>query len=471
MSTGADGAGSAPSQRRKLPQCNLCHTGRGVLATNGTTPAFPHTLPLPLGWSLVTTTAQMERSSRLRALLHSPSFLAVCTVVMNVATYGFQMVGARILGPEQYGGVASMMNLLLVVGVFQLGLQATAARRVAAAPTDIHRIEQVIKSVTYRTALAVSLAMLVLSPVVWKVLKLDSIIPALLVAVCAAPMTVMGGQAGILQGERRWRDLSVLYLALGLPRLVVGTAAILLRPSEGAAMAGVAAAQFAPMVVGWWLLRHRRVRTSPTALRATVTEMLHGSFALLGFFTLSNVDILIARNILNHREAGLYASGLILTKAVLFLPQFVVVVAFPAMSTAGARLRTLVSSLGAVVGLGIVSTLGAWLLSGIALIFVGGSKYSDIEGRLWIFAILGTLLSLLQLLVYSVLARQHRSSAYVIWIAVAALIGFGSQAGSLNGLVRTVTIVDAILMSTLLAISLWHLREELPEKAALKDAA
>lgn len=414
------------------------------------------------------TTAQMERGSRAKALLQSSSFLAMCTIVMNVATYGFQMVGARILGPEQYGGVASMMNLLLVVGVFQLGLQATAARRVAAAPSDIPRIEQVIKTVTYRTALVASLAMLALSPVVLKVLKLDSIIPALLVAVCVAPLTVMGGQAGILQGERRWLDLSLLYLALGLPRLLVGTAAIVIRPTEGAAMAGVAAAQFAPVVVGWWLLRHRRQRTSPTALRATVTEMLHGSFALLGFFVLSNVDILIARNILNHRQAGLYASGLILTKAVLFLPQFVVVVAFPAMSTAGARLRTLVSSLSAVVGLGILSTICASVLSGVALIFVGGSKYADIEGRLWIFAILGTLLSLLQLLVYSVLARQHRSSAYVIWIAVAALIGFGSQAHSLNALVRTVTIVDAVLMVALLALSIWHLREEIPERA---DAA
>lgn len=419
----------------------------------------------------MTTTAQMEQGSRAKTLLQSSSFLAVCTVVMNVATYGFQMVGARILGPEQYGGVASMMNLLLVVGVFQLGLQATAARRVAAAPGEIRGIEQVIKAVTYRTAMAVSLGMLVLSPVVWQLLRLDSIVPALLVAVCAAPLTVMGGQAGILQGERRWLDLSLLYLALGLPRVAVGTAAIVIRPTEGAAMAGVAAAQFVPMLVGWWLLRHRRERTSPTALRATVTEMLHGSFALLGFFMLSNVDILIARNILNHREAGLYASGLILTKAVLFLPQFVVVVAFPAMSTAGARLRTLVSSLGAVVALGVVSTVCASLLSGVALIFVGGSKYADIQGRLWVFAILGTLLSLLQLLVYSVLARQHRSSAYVIWIAVAALFGFGSQAGSLNALVRTVTIIDAVLMVVLLGLSVWHLREEIPEKQALDEAA
>ena len=63
-------------------------------------------------------------------------------------------------------------------------------------------------------------------------------------------------------------------------------------------------------------------------------ETFHNSQVLLAFFALSNADIVIARNVLDEHDAGLYAGGLILTKAMLFLPQFVVVVAFPSMSTA-----------------------------------------------------------------------------------------------------------------------------------------
>ena len=51
--------------------------------------------------------------------------------VTNIGTYGFQMVAARVLGPSDYGAIASMMAFLLVVAVLQLGLQATAARRIA----------------------------------------------------------------------------------------------------------------------------------------------------------------------------------------------------------------------------------------------------------------------------------------------------------------------------------------------------
>jgi len=76
--------------------------------------------------------------------------------------------------------------------------------------------------------------------------------------------------------------------------------------------------------------------------------------------------------VLDDHDAGLYAGGLILTKAVLFLPQFVVVLAFPAMSSASERRKALTRSLGLVAALGVVATAGAWLISSLALVFVGG---------------------------------------------------------------------------------------------------
>ncbi|MDQ4111682.1 MAG: oligosaccharide flippase family protein [Actinomycetota bacterium] len=400
------------------------------------------------------------RRRRLSALIRSSGFLAVCIMVTNVATYGFQIIAARILGPGQYGGVASMMSLLLVVGVVQLGMQATASRRVTETPGHERAIERTVLRATYRAAIVVGVVMLVASPLVWRVLRLDSIYPALLVAVCAVPLTVMGGQAGVLQGERRWLDLAMVYLALGIPRVIVTTAAMWIRPTEGAAMAGVALAQFAPAVVGWWVLRRRGdTDAKPGPVKPVVVEMLHGSFALLGFFALSNVDILIARNVLSDHVSGLYAGGLILTKAVLFLPQFVVIIAFPSMSAEASRRSALVKSLALVGGLGACAIAGSWLLSWLAMIFIGGPDYAEIEGLLWVFAILGMVLSVLQLLVYSVLARRSRLSAYLLWIAVAAALALGAMQTTVEGLVWAVLSVDAVLVAVLLATTFWRLSQ------------
>lgn len=400
------------------------------------------------------------RRRRLSALIRSSGFLAICIMVTNVATYGFQIIAARILGPGQYGGVASMMSLLLVVGVVQLGMQATASRRVTETPGQERVIEQTVLRATYRAAIVVGIVMLAASPVVWRVLRLDSIYPAMLVAVCAVPLTIMGGQAGVLQGERRWLALAMVYLALGIPRVIVTTAAMWIRPTEGAAMAGVALAQFAPAIVGWWVLRRRAdTDARPGPVKPVVVEMLHGSFALLGFFALSNVDILIARNVLTDHVSGLYAGGLILTKAVLFLPQFVVIIAFPSMSAEASRRSALIKSLALVGGLGACAIAGSWLLSWLAMIFIGGPDYAEIEGLLWVFAILGMVLSVLQLLVYSVLARRSRLSAYLLWMAVAAALALGAMQTTVEGLVWAVLSVDAVLAAVLLATTFWRLSQ------------
>ncbi len=408
------------------------------------------------------------QGARARDLLRGSGVIAVSIVFMNVATYGFQMIAARILGPQQYGGVSALMALFLVAAVVQLGLQATAARRIAASPDNVAQIEDVILGVTWRAAWLTGGLLLVLSPLVWQVLRLDSILPALLLAVGAVPLTVMGGQAGILQGERRWTALSLVYLALGVPRLAVGTAAILLRPTEGAAMAGVALAMFAPVVVGWWVLRRPRdagTNDAENERRPVSREAVASSVALLAFFVLSNVDIVIARFVLPRQDAGLYAGGLILTKAVLFLPQFVVVVAFPSMSTLAQRRRALLRSLGAGAALGAVSVLGTLLLPGLAMFFIGGSQYDDVRSRLWVFAVLGTVLALLQLLVYSVLARRGTSSVWITWSGVVVLVGLALTQDTVGGLLLVVTAVDATLLVVLLGLSLWTMRDDTGEAA------
>ncbi len=391
--------------------------------------------------------------------------LAAAIGAMNVATYAYTMVAARWLGPDGYGAFAALMGLLLVVGVAQLGLQATAARRIAASPGDVSDIERSVLSVGYRCAVVLGAVLLLLSPVVDHALRLHSPTTAVLVAATVVPMTVMGAQAGVLQGERRWSALALVYVANGLPRLAIGTALLVWNPTEVAAMVGVLLGQCVPVLVGRLALRDRPTGAVASGSHGSLTvlrEAAHSSHALLAFFALSNVDVLVARGVLPDHGSGLYAAGLIVVKAVLFLPQFVVVVAFPSMSSpvpsGGDRRRVLVGSLAVVAGIGLACAMGCRLLAPLALVFVGGHDYAQIEGVLWRFALLGTLLSMLQLLVYSVLARQARRPVALVWLALLLVAGLGQLATSWTGLLDLVLAVDSGLFVVLLAIGLPRLR-------------
>lgn len=399
----------------------------------------------------------MTRPSTAHPRTLDGSAVAVATSVMNLATYGFTMLAARIMGPSEYGALAACLSVLIVVQVGALGLQATAARRIAVDRDNVAAIEQSILSLSTRVSLVLGLVVLALSPVVTRMLNLDDVLTAVILACAVVPLTLTGGQAGVLQGERRWGALSVLYLASGIPRLVVGTALLLWRPDATTAVLGVALGYAFPVAVGWWVLRNRR--TPETAVpkhsaRAMLVESIHNAQVLFVFFALSSVDIVIARNVLDDHDAGLYAAGLIMTKVMLFLPQFIVVVAFPDMASPERRKRALVRSLLGIGAIGALAVLAAELLSGVAMIFVGGAEFGEVEGLLWLFAALGTVLAMLQLQVYAVLARQARRSVLLVWAALAALVALGLQADSVAELVTSVVAVDTTLLVVLTLASL-----------------
>ena len=179
--------------------------------------------------------------------------------------------------------------------------------------------------------------------------------------------------------------------------------------------------------------------------RPLLREALLSIHALLAYLVLSNLDSLIARNRFDVHESGLYASGLILAKAALFFPQFVSVVLFPDLARATtnhARLRAVTL----VAGFGAMAVAATAALPHLALILVGGDKYAEVTDRLWLFALAGSLLAIVHLLVFDALARHAHGIVVMLWGAVVAVlaVAYGFGVG-FTGLVLTVTLVAAAL--------------------------
>ena len=403
------------------------------------------------------------RRGRVSALLDSSGQIAVAMALMNLATYGFTMSAARIIGPVAYGAFFALMNLIMIVSVVMLGLQATAARRISADPAHVGQIEREILRVSWRASLLLGALLLVGAPLVDRLLDLESLPTALLAAFAAVPMTMTGAQAGILQGERRWRELAILYLLSGVPRLVVGTALILWQPSELMAFLGVTLGFYAPFLYGLRVLRRGREDGETDERHGflpVIKEAVVNSQALFAYFALTNVDMLVGRSVLDSHDSGLYAAGLIVARSVSFLPQFVVVIAFPSMSTSLDAGRALLRSLALVGGLGCASVLATAALPDLALVFAGGEDYDEVRHLLWVFALLGACMSVLQLLVYSVLARRGTVSMVLVWLALVVLVGLAATTVSgVPELLAVVLTVDLVLALVLLAIGLVTLRE------------
>lgn len=384
-------------------------------------------------------------------------------MVMNVATYGFTMVAARIIGPVSYGAFFALMNLVMIVSVVMLGLQATAARRISADPAHVGQIESEILRVTLRASLLLGGVLLLGAPLINHALDLDSLPTALLASVAAVPMTMTGAQMGILQGERRWRELAVMYTLSGVSRLAIGAVLILWRPTEFMAFLGVTAGFYVTFLYGLVVLRQARAAGESHdrhGFLPIIKEAVVNSQALFAYFALTNIDMLVGRSILDSHDSGLYAAGLIVSRAVMFLPQFVVVVAFPSMANSPNPARALLSSMALIGALGGTCVLVTAVLPDFVLVFAGGREYEEVSDLLWIFALLGTCMALLQLLVYSVLARQGILSMLLVWVALAVVVVTASTTVStVAGLLTVVLTVELVLLAVLLPISIVKLRE------------
>ena len=408
-----------------------------------------------------------KAATKTRRTLRGGAYIAVAIGVMNLLTYGYTVIAAHTLGKEPYGAFSALMAALLVISVVSLGLQATGARRISSHPDQVAAIEQVVLGVGFRTALVLGMLCFALAPLLNHVLHLESLPTALLVGVSAFPLTYMGAQIGVLQGEERWEPLALVYLSQGVGRVGVGVLLLSITRSEFAAMAGVAAGCWLPVLIGWIALRRPRVTVPHSEGHPgleLIREVGHSSQALFAFFALSNVDILVARATMSNSEAGLYAAGLIMVKAILFLPQFVVVLAFPSMSK-GTNRYTLVLAMGLSAALGSVGVLGTLLLPDLALVFVGGNDYRAISDDLWKFAIVGTLLSMVQLLVYSALARRQGRAVIIIWTALVVLVAAALSVGTATSLVLVVVAIDALLFSALFAVAVSARPERVPASA------
>ncbi|TFV51681.1 polysaccharide biosynthesis protein [Blastococcus sp. TF02A-35] len=347
-------------------------------------------------------------------LLGATAVVSVAFLGANALAYVFTVVAARQLAPAAYGELAALLSVLLVGSVPAAGLQTAAALHLGGRPGDERTMARLHASSAF-LAVGVCALGLVLVPVLVAALHLPAASAAVWLAALLLPHTLVQGYQGMLQGSGRYRQLALVTLVLGAGKLVGGVAGLLLGGTTSAALAGMAAAAVVAAVIGWLAVGRPGLGRGT---RAPVTAALRAAGALLGFTVLLNLDVLLARHHLPAAVTGEYAVAAIVTKVAFWLPQGVGVVLLPRLADAAGRRRALPAALAAVGGLGAVLTLGTALMGERALPLIGGAAYGGTLGSAtWVFAALGTLLALAQLLLFSGIAAADRLATVAVWSA------------------------------------------------------
>ncbi|MFI1915574.1 polysaccharide biosynthesis protein [Nocardia sp. NPDC020380] len=410
----------------------------------------------------------------------------------NIAGYLLQLLAGRWLGVSGYSPFASLLAVQLLCAVPALALQNVVAREIVrGAPVSAAR------RLATRCAALVALAAILLVPVVATVLKVGYLAAA--GALVAAPaLVLLSGEQGILQGRSRFRELAKVLGGAGIarvtPAVIVlavggGTAGALWAAALGVTAAAIAArrtadaaamttsessvdpavAEEAADLAG---LAHTatHVTETPEARRgepqpiettgrirayfASVLPVFHAAQVQAALMALSSADLIVSRIVLGENDAGRYALGAIAAKIAFWLPQAVGVVLYPRMAQPQHSARAVRSALAVLIGVGAVAVAGAALAAPLASLFAG-RDYAPIENLLWLFALDGALLAVLQGALLSAIATDRTAPAAITWLGLATGIAIMlTCAHSVTTLITIATITVAVTTTVITAIAL-----------------
>lgn len=377
----------------------------------------------------------------------------------QVLAYLVSIVAARALGPAQFGVLAALLGLLLIGNVVALGLQAVIARQLVNQPIASRgAAAHTVLTRSLTVAVAVGAATLAISPLLLWVLQLSDWWPLLWVAATLVPLTWIGAQLGVAQGRESFGRLATVYAAVGIGRGVGGVAGAVVGHTATATVIGIFLGTSLGALVGRGVVRSLSPR-GHARIENLLGQVAHATHALFALFILTNVDVILARALLDATDAGIYGVGAVIAKVAFWLPQFVGVVAFPRLADAR-RSRALLVTVAAVGGLGSLVVLATALLPKLAVGVAGGPDYTSLVPLAWLFSCIGALFSLAQALLLSRLAIDDRLAVIAVWAAIALLfvLAIVVLPRSIAGLATATALSGAALVVTGLIHAVIHER-------------
>ena len=369
------------------------------------------------------------RAAASGSLVSSVGQVAVGSMVANVCAYFVHLPASRWLSPDQYGEFAVLLQATLVLGVPALAIQAVTAREVVAGRSTRSLV---------RLGVVTAVAVAVLAAIaVWPFMTIAHTgLLATAAAFTVAPLLVLisVGQ-GILQGHQHFRALAWVIGVVGVARTMPPLVALALGGQAASALVATMVGAVAAVGLVVTQVRSLVVDGDDGGLaQLSARSVMHASQVQLVLVTATSIDLLLSRVVLSENDSGVYALGTVAAKVAYWLPQAVGLVVFPRLADAQRSASALRGAVFVLLGLSALTSVGA-AIGGPLVPIVIGDDYRPVSGLLWLFAIGGGAMAVLQVALLAAIARNRTRVAAIPWtVLVVEVVVILTAAHSVVGL-------------------------------------
>lgn len=337
-------------------------------------------------------------------VIYSGLIMVLGSNAVNFLNYLYHFVMGRLLGPANYGELATLLSLLNLSGIVMASLGLVIVKFVSSAKNDLE-INDIIGWFSRKINLSAFLVLILtilLSYWVTTFLKLSYIL-IILVAFSYFISLLATFNKAVLQGLLRFKQIVLVMLAENLLKLILGIILVLL----GFSVLGAFGTLIFSLIVGLWLSFYFR-RDYPGSLDHQSSKSIVKFFVpvFIQSITLTSIystDLLLVKHFFSSYETGIYAAASSLARIIFFGSAPIAGVMFPVVSKrhslGQSHKKVFYMSLLAtfIVGLIVIAFYSIYPNLAINLLF--GQAYIEATGLLFYFGLFMLLFTLSSLLI------------------------------------------------------------------------
>lgn len=328
--------------------------------------------------------------------LKQAAILFFTSVFGGLANYFYNIYVGRMLGPSDYSIVVSLFSIIGIISMPISTVQTVVIKYTAdfTARKQFKKLGSFV-SVLSEKVLVVSLIVFVLFAVastsIANYLRINSVIPVILLGAVLIPMAFLTVYRGVLQGLQRFFSFSLNGTIEALLKLFFGVLLVYLLVDKGFGVSGavfsLTLAGFISIVILRFQLKDFRAdKNNKSNVSGFKISDLYGYggavfLHLLCFTIVTNVNVILIRHYFPSEEAGFYAASEVIGKIVLFLSGVVPVILLPKSATLHAQKsdtkKMFIKSVLLVSALGLVFTVFNFVFSGTVMSLFFGAKFIE----------------------------------------------------------------------------------------------